>query len=469
VATYQLEPGSFRDRTSRVFYSDGAVHRALNEQAFKEWESLSSRNFFRRFTDEQKIIGTKLSDASDYPEILLAGTCSAILRHERIPFISYPYEWSFGMLKDAALLQTELLLAALEEDMILKDSSAFNFQWTGARPVFIDIPSFMDLQPGEPWVGYRQFCQMFLYPLMLQAYKDIPFQPLIRGNIDGFEPEDFNKLMSFRDLFRAGVFLHVALHAKAQLKYAATDKDIRKGLRAGGFSKALIKRNIEGLDKVIRGISWERVRSQWSHYDKEHSYSDAEHEVKKAFVRKVVASRPWELVWDLGCNVGTFSRIASENARTVVSCDTDHLAIEYFYQELKKEGNTKILPLVCNVANPSPNLGWRGLERKTMQERGTPDLTLCLALIHHLVISANIPLREFITWLAQLKTALIIEFVTKQDPMVQKLLLNKNDNYNDYEIGYFEKCLSEFFTIIKQETVKEGKRILYYAEVKNNR
>ena len=225
----------------------------------------------------------------------------------------------------------------------------------------------------------------------------------------------------------------------------------------------MIKNNVSGLRKLINKMTWGRSRSEWSHYAKEHSYTDTDFEVKKAFVREAAKYRKWSLVWDLGCNTGTFSRIVSENADYVVAMDADQLAVEYLYQELRKEGNKSILPLVGNIADPSPNLGWRGLERRSLADRRKPELTLCLALIHHIVISANIPLGEFIGWLASLGTSLVIEFVTKDDPMVKKLLLNKIDNYDDYETGYFEKSLSESFRIERREALKSGTRILYFA------
>ncbi len=463
MKNYEIEQGSFRDRNSKVFYSDGTVFRALNNQALKEWKALSSKTFFKRFMDEVKLIHTKQTDASEKLDPGIIGEWAAVLKHQTIPFISYPYEWSFGMLKDAALLQLELLLVALNEGMILKDSSAFNFQWIGTNPIFIDIPSFEELTPGEPWVGYRQFCQMFLYPLFLQAYKYVPFHPWLRGNIDGIDPEHCNQLMSFRDFFRPGILTHVYLHAKMQAKYASTDQNIKGGLRTAGFNKEMIKSNVKGLTKRVRKLTWQCTKSEWLGYVDSHSYTKADFNLKKAFVSDVVKSRQWNLVWDIGCNVGTFSRIASENAHYVVAMDADHLTIERFYEDLKAEGNTSILPLVINVADPSPNLGWKGLERKSLTERGKPELTLCLALIHHVVINANIPLKEFVDWLASLGTYLVIEFVTKEDQMVKTLLRNKEDNYTDYELEYFEKCLSETFDINKRKMLKSGTRILYFA------
>jgi SAM-dependent methyltransferase len=458
-----FEPASFRDRTSRVFYHDGAVFRGLNEHAWKEWRALSSTALFRRLTAEGKLIFTEQIDATATPIGSSPQEWSAVLRHEPIPFISYPYEWPFGMLKDAALLHLELLQAALEEEMILKDASPFNVQWKGAQPIFIDIPSFERLAPGEPWVGYRQFCQLFLYPLLLQAYKDIPFHPWLRGSLEGIAPEHCARLMSVRDLFRAGVFTHVYLQAKAQALYAHTSRNLKQEFRQAGFHKAVIQANLRRLKKLVQRLRWQRTTSAWADYDSKAPYSDSDHEQKGAFVTHVARSHSWRLVWDLGCNLGVFSRMVADHASYVVAIDADALVIERLYQALKAEKNRSILPLVNNLADPSPNLGWRGRERGALVERGKPDLVLCLALIHHMVIGNHIPLREFVDWLAEVAPALVIEFVTRDDPMVQTLLRHKADHYEDYQTGYFEHCLSERFVVVRREPLRSATRILYYA------
>lgn len=466
LAPIRLEPGSFRDRTNRVFYQADSVFRGLSEHARKEWDILSSTAFFPRLMAEGKVVHTEQIETSSIPDLDQAGQWAAILQHQALPFISYPYEWTFGMLKDAALLQLELIQAALGENMILKDASPFNIQWVGTRPVFIDIASFEQLVPGEPWVGYQQFCQQFLYPLFLQAYKDIPFQPWLRGSLDGIEPEQCAHLMSLRDLLRPGVFTHVYLQAKAQSSYAPTSRNLKQDLRAAGFHKALIQANVNRLHKTIQKLTWKRTASTWSDYENNTSYTDTARRQKVDFVRRVTQSQFWPLVWDLGCNIGTFSRIAAKNARNVIAMDVDPLVIERLYQALKAENSVSILPLVSNVVDPSPNLGWRGLERRALTARGRPDLILCLALIHHLVIGANLPLKELLEWLASIGSSLVIEFITPEDPMVRTLLRRKANHYDDYNTAYFERCLSEAYDIVRQETLSSGTRILYHAKSK---
>jgi len=461
----RAESGSFRDRQNQVFYRDGGVFRYLSVQAAAEWQALAATRFFKRRMDEGSLVETQAVEepAAD------AGPWAALLRHDTIPFISYPYEWPFGMLKDAARLSLDLLDDALSEGITLKDASAYNVQWSGARPVFIDIPSFERLKPGAPWVGYLQFCRMFLYPLLLQAYKEVPFQPWLRGQLDGIEPTNFAHLMSWRDYLRPGVMTHVVLHSKMQTSYAEQSGDMRRQLKTAGFNRTLIQSNVRGLRRLVGGLTWQAAKSEWSDYAGQNSYEAADRDAKMAFVRTAAQSRRWTRVWDLGCNTGDYSRIAAENADYVVAMDADPLCIERLYLKLKAEGNRTILPLVMNLVDASPGQGWRGQERKTLAERGKPDLVLCLALIHHIVLRAHVPLAELVESLAALGAALVIEFVTKEDPMARRLLQNKQDDDADYDLPHFEKYLSEWFQIDRRQPLASGTRTLYFATPRTGR
>jgi hypothetical protein len=456
------EPGSYRDRNSAVFYYNGEIFRGISAKAFANWKRLSATRFFQDFTMRGSIVPT---EAVSEPSLADPGqTWAAILKHDRIPFVSYPYEWTFGMLKDAALLHLELMLAALEEDFILKDASAYNVQWRGARPVFIDIPSFEVLEQGQPWVGYRQFCELFLYPLMLMAYKGVDFRPWLRGSIDGISAASLQPLLSLRDLVRPGVAMHVVAHNALQRRYAGTERNVRSALAQADFDKSLIVRNVLNLRKIISGTVPRSGHTAWSDYAGKHSYGEADFAAKRAFVRNAASFRRWQRVWDLGCNTGAFSRIAAEHADCVIAMDGDWMAVEQLY--LSRKGDPEkgtILPLVIDLSDPSPGQGWRGRERKSLPERGRPDFTLCLALIHHIVIGANIPMADFMRWLADLGAALVIEFIGRDDEMVETLLRNKDDQYDDYRPEVFEALLSEHFEIRDRQTLKGGKRSIYFA------
>ena len=301
---------------------------------------------------------------------------SVILKHQAIPFISYPYEWPFSMLQDAALLTLELQAAALDADMTLKDATPFNVQWSGSQPVFIDIPSFERLRPGEPWVGYRQFCQLFLYPLFCKPTKTYPFSPGCAAVWKALNRPSAARLMSLRDLLRPGVLSHVVLQAKAQASYAQTEHNLKKDLRQAGFHKALIQANVSRLQKQVAKLTWQQTRSTWSGYTEALPYTEEEQHQKADFVRRITHSRRWNLVWDLGCNTGTFSRIAAENAEYVLAMDIDALVVERLYCALKQDQSPNILPLISNVADPRSKswLARAGTQGPGRTRQARPDL-----------------------------------------------------------------------------------------------
>jgi hypothetical protein len=409
-------------------------------------------------------VQTEEVEGAEAPPALRAEEYGAVLRHELIPFVSYPYEWTPGMLRDAALLTLDINLASIEEDLILKDATPYNVQFKGSRPVFLDVGSWEKINPGEPWAAYRQFCMQFLYPLMLQAYKGMPFQPWLRGSIDGITPTQARGLMSFRDRFRKGAFTHVFLHARLDQSYSQrgrTAGDMKKELKSAGFGKELLKANIKKVRKAVEAADWDPPKSVWTAYRSENTYEDADNQAKADFIRAVSSQREWKLAWDLGANDGHYSRIIAEQARYVLALDLDPSTVELLYRDLKAEGNEQILPLVMNLTDPSPGLGWRGLERKGWTDRGKPELILALALLHHVSITGNVPVRQFVDWLASLESQVVIEFMTREDPMVKKLLAAKRVDHEDYDRGFFERVVSEAFEIERTQELPSGSRILY--------
>jgi hypothetical protein len=457
-----LEPGSFRDPESRVFYAGDEVYRALSPGGLGDFEALRASGLL----DDERIVRTEVVQDGAVDRALLVHEPAGVLRHERIPFVSYPYEWTFSMLKDAALLQLDLLLASLEHDLVLKDSTPYNVQFKGSRPVFVDVGSFERLREGEPWVGYRQFCMLYLYPLVLQATKGVPFHPWLRGAIDGITPTQMRGLLSFRDRFRRGMFTNVFLHARLEARYADRPDQVRREVKRV-FKKELFVANVRKMRKLVERLSWDPPRGVWTAYGERNSYTDSDARRKDEFVRQVATTQPWNLVWDIGANNGRYSRIAAEGAKTVVAVDADQGPVELLYRDLRRESHEQILTLAMNLADPSPGLGWRGLERRSLPDRGKPDLVLALALIHHVAISANVPVREFVDWLASLDSALVIEFPTREDPMVKKLLAPKREGLHpDYELDYFERTLKEAFELERSERLESGTRVLYFARPK---
>jgi hypothetical protein len=436
------------------------VFRVLSATGLEDWQALTQSPLWDELQREGRVVATEPAELDGLPD-LLAGKAAGALRHERVPFVSYPYEWPFSMLKDAALLQLELNQRALRAKLALKDATPYNVQWRGTRPVFIDVGSFERLRPGEPWVGYRQFCMQFLYPLMLQAYKDLPYHAALRGSLDGIAPHDARALLA-GERFRKGVMSNVLLHARLEERHADEGgRDVKQEMKRAGFNEELLAANFAKLEKLVRRLEWKAGETAWTGYGEHNTYDDASAAAKADFVRAAAGRRRSHLTWDVGCNDGTYSRIAAESADLVVAFDADHATVDALYRALGDRED--ILPLVMSVTDPSPDLGWRGRERASLERRGSPDLTLCLAVVHHVCITGNVPVREFLDWLRALDTALVIEFPDRADPMVERLLSGKREGSNpDYESAVFERALEERFTVERKAAIS-ATRTLFEA------
>ena len=462
--TAEPDPGSFRDPTSRVYLSEDAVWRGLDAEALADFEVLAATPFFTQALASGQVVASEL--APEHPDGLEAW--AGVLRHERIPVISYPYEWSFEMLRDAARLQLDLVAAALAEDFTTKDASAYNVQFVGSTPRFIDVGSFEHLREGEPWYGYRQFHMHFLLPLMLQAHRGIAFQPLLRADVEGVNPIDARRMMSRWDLWsprRSGTLLHVAGMAGAER--ATSSRDVKSELKRAGMNKAVVVGQVRKLRKLVDKLSVGKGDTEWGGYGDRAHYTDVDLAAKEDFVSAVAATVAPKVAWDLGANDGHFSRLVAEHGAYVIAADGDHEAVDGLYRALRAAGDERILPLVLNLADPSPNRGWRSKERLAFMARSRPDLTLALALIHHLCISRNVPLQEFVDFLADAGGQLVVEFQTPEDPMVQGLVRNKREGvHDDYTVPNFEAALGHRYDVVRRQELPGGTRICYHATPK---
>jgi hypothetical protein len=465
------DSGSFRDPLNRVYRvtsnRDGGstrILRGLHEDAFDAYCRLAREPFFERAIKSgrvvrSEIVGTGDTDAAAIFDYGWAG----VLEHDEIPFISYPYEWPFSMLKQAALLQLHLVEQSMENGWTLKDATPFNIQWLNAKPIFIDVGSFEPLVEGEPWVGYRQFCSMYLTPLMLRSHLGLDHLPLLRSYLDGIPPTEAVKFFTGVKQLKKGVLSHIVLPAKVENAISNRERDDAQARerKAGKHTKAMLLGLVQSLQRLVRKLDIDIEHTDWSHYDKTHSYVDKEHEAKKSFVLKQATRTHRRQIWDIGSNTGTFSRLVSEHCDQVIALDGDHNAIEQLYRS-EKTRDSNILPLVMNLANQSPGQGWDSSERLSFSARGRPDLILCLALIHHTRISANIPNAYFLRWLRSFNSDVVIEFVDRDDEMVIKLLTNKKEKYPDYNIDQFRSEAERLFTIEDSQVLKGGKRTIFF-------
>ncbi len=457
------DPGSFRDPVARVYVGSDAVWRGLTATALADFEALAATSFYAAAIERGDIVGTERVDDAPVP-----GDWEAVLRHDRIATLSYPYEWSFEMLRDAARLQLDLSRQALADRVMVKDASAFNVQFVGARPVFIDVGSFERLRAGEPWAGYRQFCEHYLNPLLVQAVCDVPFQPLLRGRIDGIPPAVAKALLGGRGRLQKGVFTHVRLHARAERRYADADRerDVRAELKRAGFGPKLIDAQLGNLRKAIESLEWKEQRSTWSDYGDRAHYTDRDLVAKEHFVAEAVRALGTPApVLDLGANDGRFSRVAVDaGATAAVAVDSDHVVVDRLYRDLRAAGETRILPLVVDLADPPPALGWRSRERPAWISRMRPQLTLALAVVHHLALTNNVPLDEIVDLFADLGAPLVVEFPHRDDPMASRLLARKRTGlFDSYDVSNWEATLGRRFSIERTESLPSGTRTLYFA------
>ena len=456
----QPDAGSFRDPLSRVYVADGEIYRTLNEQGLADFVATAKAPFFKSAIQAGRLIGTRVADPvpGGIPE------SAQVLRHDLVPYVSYPYEWSFSMLRDAALLHLDLIRDGLVDGIITKDGSSYNVQWIGSRPVFIDVGSFEPTRDGEPWFGYRQFCRLFLYPLLLQAHRNLPFQDWLRGSVDGITPEACLAALRRRDLARRGVFSHVYVHARLEQRLADSDEVAADKLKQSGFTTELITANVDKLHRLISGLRWKQANSEWSGYSDRQHYTGDDLDQKRTFVVDAAAKQHRRIIVDLGCNDGEFSEAVLPHADYVVAVDSDPLVVDLLYRRLSEKGEERILPLTMNLADPSPGLGWRSIERKPFLGRQPVDLVLALALVHHLSISNNVPLTDVIAMFADLGGDLVVEFPTPEDPKVQKLLRNKRAGLHDgYTRKNFEEALALEFDVADTLQLDGGTRWLYFA------
>jgi hypothetical protein len=387
-----------------------------------------------------------------------------VIQPERVPFISYPYEWSFSQLKDAALATLSIQKRALKLDMSLKDASTYNIQLMRGKAMLIDTLSFEIYKEGLPWVAYKQFCQHFLAPLALMAYRDVRLSQLLRVYIDGVPLDLASGLLPAKTKFNFGLLTHIHIHASAQKRYS--DKVVDSRASVGRMSKQALTGLIESLENTVKKLTWKPAGTEWGDYYENTNYTDSAFEHKKQLVHEWSCEKKPAVVWDLGGNTGVFSREAAASGAFTVSFDIDPAAVEQNYRTVKTKKEQNILPLVLDLTNPTPALGWDHSERDSFGARGPVDMALALAVIHHLAISNNVPLPQLANFFAAHCRWLVIEFVPKSDSQVQKLLTSREDIFPTYTREGFEAAFSARFNIHKNEVVRDSERMLYLMEAR---
>jgi hypothetical protein len=446
---------SFRDPSGFVFVKESVLFRQVNGSYQSEFDLLMSSGLY-----EELSTGGLLIPHEDVGlESRVSEDAVAVIRPEPIPLISYPYEWCFSQFRDAALLTLGIQKRALARGLSLKDASAFNVQFYKGRPIFIDTLSFEKYREGSPWVAYRQFCQHFLAPLVLMSLVDPRMNKALRTYVDGIPLELASRLCPFKSRFNLAILMHIHLHAKAQVEITEPRPDIRERK----ISKASLLGIIDSLEGLVKSLRYKPEGTVWADYYSQTNYTEEAMSDKRRLVQEFIdeiSPKPRQL-WDLGANTGEFSRIASAKGIDTVAWDLDPAATELCYVQQTKTGDPHLLPLVQDLTNPSPALGWAHRERESFANRGPVDALLALALIHHLAIGNNVPLGSVSSFFSSLGKWLIIEFVPKSDSQVQRLLSSRDDIYKQYNQTEFERDFKVDFEILRKQEIRGTERTLY--------
>ena len=454
----KIENSSFRDRSGFLFYYENEIYRIINFSYKKQYEKFMNSELYQKLEEKNLII-----THSEIENLDIDCDYYKIIKPEKIPFISYPYEWSFSQLKDAALLTLRIQKAAMKYGMTLKDGSAFNIQFHNGHPIFIDTLSFEIYEEGQIWKPYKQFCQHFLAPLALISKKDVRLNLLSKTFIDGIPIDLAAKLLPKTTFGNFGLMAHIHAHAKSQKHYEDKDAKIKQ--------KTLSKRSFEGLIESLKSsiekMTWNENNTEWGDYYSDTNYTEKSFEEKKQFISLAIDQVKPKLVWDMGANTGVFSRLASTKGIATISYDIDPLAVEKNYLSSSQNSEQNILPLILDLTNPSSGIGWNHNERMSIIQRGPADMVFALALVHHLAISNNVPLNKLAEFFSQISKFLIIEFVPKSDSQVKRLLLTRDDIFENYDEKNFEIEFSKFFKIINSKKILDSERTIYIMENKH--
>jgi hypothetical protein len=456
-----MEPiaSSFRDPSGFLFKRDNLVYRMVNHSYAEDYECLMNSGLYGKLTERGLMLPHVEQGLDD------GKACYKVIKPEQLEYVSYPYEWSFSQLKDSAALTLKIQLLAMEHGMTLKDASAYNVQLHQGKPVFIDTLSFEKYVEGSPWVAYRQFCQHFLAPLALISHCDFRLVHLLRAYIDGLPLDLTSSMLPKLTWLNYGLLAHVHLHSMSQRRYADEGRD-SGGARKTEIGSRQLQGLIESLLSTVSKLGWQPPSTEWGDYYNDTNYVDESMKNKETLVEQFLNQSVSDtgMAADFGANTGKFSRLAAKAGFKVLSHDIDEVAVEKNYRQMVATDEKNIYPLLLDLTNPSPGLGWANEERESLVNRANLDVGLALALIHHIAISNNVPLPRAAKFFSTVCQQLIIEFVPKSDSQVKRLLATREDVFPDYNNDGFESAFSKYFEIRESVEIPGTDRRLYLMD-----
>ena len=458
-----FDPGSYRDPSGSIFCHQDRIYRTINECAAPEFEFARDSGILPKMVEDGICVGYKEVNRSHFSE--LPSNVCYVLEHPKLPFISYPYEWSFSSLKRAALFQLNLLLSLLDRGGTLSDSSAYNIQFTGSTPVFIDHLSICRYNEGQFWTGHRQFCEQFLHPLLLRAKVGVNHNNLFRGSLEGITGIELKAFLPIKSKISWKMFVHVIFPAMCQSWASKKAAFPIQRVKDRKLPQSAFRGMLEQLYQWVKKLEPRNTsHTPWADYRSSAPYQSDEEQKKAKFVAEFSGKVVPEILWDIGCNTGTYSAVAlKEGAKLAIGFETDSLALEKASMEAEQRG-LNFLPLYIDVVNPSPDQGWNQSERSGLQARCGRGGLLALAVLHHMCLGRNVPLEKAVNWLIDLAPTGVIEYVHKADPTAQRMLQLRKDIFVDYTLDNFISFVSSRAKILKMEAITSNQRTLIWYQ-----
>jgi ribosomal protein L11 methylase PrmA len=454
------DPGSFRDPSGRVHRAGDRTFRTIGTRAAPDYEAARDQGILKKYSDNGFLVDCLEIDPAEI-DFKTDESTAYVVEHSTIPFVSYPYEWSFSLLKKAALFHLDFQSALLDDGFVLSDATAYNVQFQGAKPIFIDLLSIRKYREGEYWLAHQQFCEQFLNPLLLGSHVGIPHNDWFRGRLEGIPSSAVVRMLPFYKKLSFRMLSHVVGPARLQ---ARSERRHTADVVQRPLSRSAYRGLQSHLRRWIQTLQPAGSNTKWQDYEEFHSYTKSEEQAKMEFVGQFVSDSKAKTVWDIGCNTGVYSEVALRSgADTVVGFDFDHGALDRAVYRAESE-KLSFLPVFLDGANPSPDQGWAQKERMGLSARGNADAIVALAFIHHLAIGKNIPLGDAVAWLMSFSRSGLIEYVQKDDPTVLDMLALREDIFDQYTEANFVNAIESRARITSTRRNPDNGRILVVYE-----
>jgi len=448
--------GTFRDPAGSLYFEEARVLRYVRPAFVAEAESFLASPLTRKWMESGRMVATAITGRE--------ADGSLLLEHERIDYPTYPWEWTPGQWAAAGELTLDFCEEALGAGLILKDATPLNVLFRGAEPVFVDVLSFDKRKPGNPiWLAYGQFVRTFLLPLAANRYLGWPLAASIERR-DGYEPSDLYPYLPLRRRWtaplRSLVTLPHLLERKANAAASTGATPVHQ--QRPEIATEVLRGTLKKLRRTLRALTPPPRASRWSDYTTTAShYSAEDHARKAAFVERALTQAAPHRVLDVGGHTGHYSRIATAAGARVVAWDTDVQVADANWREARAK-REPILPLVANIARPTPAVGWQNAESLSLLQRseGAFDGILMLGVIHHMLLIDQIPLPAIFDLVRRLTTRwAVIEWVPATDSQFQQLCRGRQDIYGHLDENAFLAAADPHFVRRLVENLPNGRSL----------